>query len=73
MWRCRPFFLMPNALSLYGSKMSFDCSNHFGRVSIVLDEPNLFWLGPNVHFGQVQIMKIGQEKSNLNLTKIIWI
>ena len=27
--------------------------------------------GPN-HFGQVQIKKISQEKSNLNLNKIIW-
>ena len=30
-----------------------------------------FWLGPN-NFEQVQIMKICPEKSNLNLTKIIW-
>jgi hypothetical protein len=29
--------------------------NHFGRVPIVLDGPNLFWSGPN-HFGQVQII-----------------
>ena len=28
-------------------------------------------MGPN-HFGQVQIIKISQEKYNSNLTKIIW-
>ena len=30
-----------------------------------------FWTGPN-HFGQVKIIKISQEKSNLKLIKIIW-
>ena len=40
--------------------------NHLGRVQIVLDGSNLFWLGPN-HFGQVQTIKISQEKS-----KMIW-
>jgi hypothetical protein len=28
-------------------------------------------MSPN-HFGQVQIIKISPEKSNLNLTKMIW-
>ena len=41
-------------LSLYGSKMIFDCPNNFGRVPIVLNWSILFWLGPN-HFGLVQI------------------
>ena len=45
--------------------------NNFGRVPIVLDGSNSFWSGPN-HFEQVQIMKISPEKSNLNLTKMIW-
>jgi hypothetical protein len=45
-------------LSFYGSKM-------------ILDVSNVFWSGPN-HFGQVQIIKISPEKSNLNLTNIIW-
>ena len=48
--------------------MILDCPNHFGQVPIVLDS---FCLGPN-NFGQVQIITISQEKSNLNLTKIIW-
>ena len=48
--------------------MILDRPNHFGRVPIVLDGSNLFWLGPN-HFGQVQIIKISLEKSNLDLTK----
>ena len=55
------------ALSFYGSKIILDCPNHFGRVPIVLDESNSFWSGPS-HFGQVQIIKISPEKSNLNLT-----
>ena len=58
------------ALSFYGSKMILDHPNHFGQVSLVLDGPNLFWLGP-YHFGHIQIMKIGPEKSNLNLIKMI--
>ena len=60
------------ALSFYGSKMILDRPNHFCRVLIVLDGSNLFCLGPN-RFGQVQIMKIIPEKSNLNLTEMIWI
>ena len=28
-------------------------------------------MGP-IHFGQVQIIKISQDKSNFNLTKMIW-
>ena len=59
------------ALSFYGSKMILDRSNNFGRVPIILDRSNSFWWDPN-HFGQVQI-KISPEKSNLNLTKMIWI
>jgi hypothetical protein len=46
---------------------------------MILNRPNNFgWMGsirfgsgPN-HFGQVQIIKISPEKSNLNLTKTIW-
>ena len=45
--------------------------NHLGRVRIVLDGSNSFWSGPN-HFGQVQTIKISPEKSNMNLTKMIW-
>ena len=60
-----------NALSFYGSKIIFDRPNYFGRVPIILDGTNSFWSGSN-HFGQVQIIKISPEKSDLNLTKIIW-
>ena len=60
-----------NALSFYGSKLILDRQNNFGRVPIILNGPNLFWSGSN-HFGQVQIIKISPEKSNLNLTKRIW-
>ena len=59
------------ALSFYGTKIILDRPNNFGRVPIVLDGSNSFWSGPN-HFGQVQIIKISPEKSNLNLTKTIW-
>ena len=38
--------------------------NHFGRVPIILSDP--------IRFGRVQIIKTSPEKSNLNLTKIIW-
>ena len=38
---------------------------------MVLDWTNSFWSGAH-HFGQVQIIKISPEKSNLNLTKMIW-
>jgi hypothetical protein len=60
-----------NALSFYGSKMILDCPNHFGLVQFVLVGSNLFWLGLD-HFGWVQIIKISPQKSNLNLTKMIW-
>ena len=59
------------ALSFYGSKMVLDSPNHFGPVPIILAGSNLFWSVPN-HFGQVQTIKISPEKSNLNLTKMIW-
>ena len=65
------YLLLTNALSFYGSKMILYRPNNFGRVPIVLDVSNLFWLGPN-NFRQVQIIKIGPEKHNLNLTKMIW-
>ena len=58
--------------------------NHFGRVPIVLDGSNLFWLGSN-HFRQVQILKIshkklfwtwpkwfGLDQNDLEPIKIIW-
>ena len=51
--------------------MILDSPNHFGQVPIVLVGSNLFWSDPN-HFGQVQIIKISPEKSDLNLTKMIW-
>ena len=51
--------------------MILDCPNNFGKAPIVLDGSNSFWSGPN-YFGQVQIIKISPEKSNLNLTKRIW-
>ena len=51
--------------------MILDRPNDFGQVQIVMDGSNLFWSGPN-HLGQVQIIKISPEKSNLNLTKMIW-
>ena len=37
----------------------------------ILDGSNLFWSGVN-HFGQVQIIELSTEKSNLNLSKMIW-
>ena len=60
-----------NALSFYWSKIILDHPNDFGKVPIVMDGSNLFWSGPN-HFGLVEIIKISPEKSNLNLTKMIW-
>ena len=42
----------------------------FWTVQIVFVGSNLFWSGPN-HFGQVQIINISPEKSNLNQTKMI--
>ena len=41
-----------NAFSFYWSEIILDRPNHFGRVPIVLDKPNLFRSGPN-NFGQV--------------------
>ena len=43
----------------------------FWTVQIILVEYQSFWMGP-IHFGQVQIIKISPEKSNLNLTNMIW-
>ena len=51
--------------------MILDRPDNFGRVTIILDGTNLFWSGTN-HFGQVQTKKFSSEKSNLNLTKMIW-
>ena len=61
----------PNPLSFYGSKMILGSQNNFGRVPIILDGSNSFCSGPN-HFGQVHIVTISPEKSNLNLNKMIW-
>jgi len=68
-------------LSFYGYKIILDCPNNFGRVPIILDGSNLFWMGPN-HFGKVQIIKtsliwtwpkrFGPHQNNLDPTKIIW-
>ena len=65
-----PLLKITYALSFHGSKMIQDCPNYFGWVPTVFDWPNLFWSGSN-HFGQVWIIKIGPEKSDLNLTKMI--
>ena len=46
--------------------------NNFGLVPIAFAGSNSFWSGPN-HFELVQIIKISPEKSNLNMTKMIWI
>ena len=59
------------ALSFYRSKMILDRPNCFGWIQIVLVGSKSFWSGLN-HFGQVQIIKISQETSNLSLTKMIW-
>ena len=61
-WFYTLIFWIQNDFGL--SKSFWSSTNHFWRV-------NLFWLGPN-HFGQVQIIKIIPEKSNLNLTQMIW-
>ena len=46
--------------------------NHFGLSKPFWPSTNgSFCFGPN-HYEQVQITKICLEKSNLNLTKIIW-
>ena len=45
--------------------------NHFGWVQKVLVGYKSLWSGSN-HFGQVQTINISLEKSNLNLTKMIW-
>ena len=44
--------------------------NNFGRVPIVLNGSNSFWLEPN-HFGQAQIIKISPGKCYLNMTEMI--
>ena len=59
------------ALSFWKSRMILDPLNHFGQIPIALKGCNSFWSGAN-HFEQVQIIKISPEKSNLNLTNIIW-
>ena len=55
----------PNPLPFYGVQ------NDFWAVKIILVKYQSFQSGPN-HFGQVHIVKISPEKSNLNLTKVIW-
>ena len=50
--------------------MILDRPNHFGSAPILLGGFNSFWSDPN-HFGQVQIIKISPEKSDLNLIKMI--
>ena len=52
--------------------MILDHPNHFGQVPIILVSSSAFWSGPN-HYGQVQIIEISLEKSNLKLTKIMWL
>ena len=60
------------ALSFYEYKKFLGRPNPFGRVPIILDGSNSFWLGPN-HLKQVQIIKLSAEKFNLNVTKMTWI
>ena len=55
----------------YGSKIFLIRPNPFGRVPMVLDGSNSFWLGLNC-FEEVKIMKISPEKSNLSPSKMIW-
>jgi hypothetical protein len=43
----------------------------FWTVQIILVEYQSFWTCP-IRFKQVQIKKICPEKSDLNLTKMIW-
>ena len=43
----------------------------FWTVQIILVGYQTFWMGP-IHFNQVQIKQISPEKSDLNLTKIVW-
>ena len=59
------------ALSFYEYKTFLGRPNPFGRVPIILDGSNSFCLDPN-HFGQVQVIKISPEKSNLNQNEMIW-
>ena len=47
-----------NALSFYGSKIILDRQNNIGGVQIVLDKS--------------KFKKDSPDKSNLNLTKMIW-
>ena len=56
---------------IFVSKMILDRPMLFGRVLIVLNRSNSFWSCPN-HFEQVQNIKVSQDKSNLNLIKMIW-
>ena len=53
---CIPYVVI-QVLSFFGYKIVLDPTNHFGLVLILL--------------GQVQIIRISPENSNLNLTKII--
>ena len=50
------------ALSFYEYEKFLDRPNHFGRVPIILDGSNSFWLGPN---------NFGSDPNNLHLTKRI--
>ena len=75
---CLFVFQLTNALFFYGSKTILDRPNHFGRVPIVLERSNSFWLGLN-YFGEVKIIKNCPEMSkfepdqnDLDPTKTIW-
>ena len=58
------------ALSFYEYENFLDRPNHFGRVPIILDGSNSFWLGPN-HFGEKQITPAKTNLYNLDLSKTI--
>ena len=47
--------------------------NHFGRVCTNCFGLRFGRFEFRNHFGQVQIIKVSPKKSNLNLTKMIWI
>ena len=51
--------------------MILERSHNLGRVPILLDVSNLFWLGPNL-FGRVQIKLFYANFYNFDLSKMIW-
>ena len=66
-------FLNLSDMAIVLDTQFLDRLNNFGRVPIVLDRSNLFWLGP-YNFGEVQMIKImfkvSHEKSYLKFVEI---